>query len=73
MNIAQHQQQDLKLPKMDDAELKRYWQYQNGREFHAKKTGWLIDMLPIAQDLRALAEAEMESRGIDYSCFKKLL
>lgn len=64
---------NLKIPTMDNAELKRYWQYQNGREESAKKTGFCIDMLPIAQELKRLAEAEFRNRGIDYSCFKKLL
>lgn len=71
MNIAHHHTQDLILPAMDDQELKRYYQYQNGRIESAKR-GFCIDMLPIAKDLKELAENEMRARGIDYSVFKKL-
>jgi len=72
MNIAHHQTQNLILPAMDDQELKRYYQYQCGRIDSEEKRGFCIDMLPIAKDLKELAENEMRSRGIDYSVFKKL-
>ena len=73
MNIAHHQTQDLILPAMTDEELKYYWQLQNGRIDSAEKRGFCLNMLPIAKELKELAENEMRARGIDYSCFKKLL
>lgn len=72
MNIAHHHTQDLILPALNDEELKEYWQYQNGR-IDAAERGFCVDMLPVAKELKELAENEMRARGIDYSCFKKLL
>ncbi len=73
MQIAKHHTQDLILPALTDQKLKEYWQYQNGRVESSRKTGFCIDMVPVATTLKGLAEAEMTKRGIDYSCFKKLL
>jgi len=73
MTIAQHETRIPMLPVMDDEKLKEYWQFQNGRIHAAEKFGFCLNMLPIAKDLKLLAENEMRARGIDYSCFKKLL
>ena len=58
--------QNLKLPVMCDAELKRYHMYQVARIRNTQKTGWCLNMLPIALSLRELAENEMDLRNIHH-------
>ena len=55
---------DLKL--MDENELKRLHNYQVARIRNTQKTGWCLNMLPIALSLRELAENEMDLRNIPH-------
>jgi hypothetical protein len=64
----------LKLPQgLTDKQLREFHQIQAERIYLAKKIGWCVNMLPVANELKRLAQAEMNSRLMSWRISKSQL
>lgn len=55
------------LPYLLDDDLRKFWAYQVDRLQRAAKYGWLVCMVPVATELKLLAEKEMIERGMNWN------